>query len=78
MLYGVVTGDVANLVCNECGVIVRTMPAAGLQRTMDKMESTLDVASLWFHPSLFAVERLLWPQQASKAYRVFDAEYSSE
>jgi len=45
MLYGVVTGEVANIVCNECSHVVRTMPAADLQRTMDEMESSLEVAS---------------------------------
>ena len=45
MLYGVLTGEVANIVCNECGLIVRTVLAADLRRTMDEMECRLDVAS---------------------------------
>ena len=45
MLYGVVSGEIANIVCNECGQVVRTTQTADLQRTMDAMENTLEVAS---------------------------------
>jgi hypothetical protein len=43
-LNGVVHGDHADIVCNECGAVVRTVPAAELLRTLTEMELTLDVA----------------------------------
>jgi len=45
LLFGIERGDMSDITCNECGVIVRTVPAADLTRTMDQMELTLDVAS---------------------------------
>ena len=44
-LNGIIRGDVADIVCNECEAVVRTVPPAELQRTLDEMELTLDVAS---------------------------------
>jgi hypothetical protein len=44
-LNGIVLGDRANIVCNECQVVVRTAPASELQQTLDEMESTLDMCS---------------------------------
>jgi hypothetical protein len=44
-LNGVVRGDQADIVCNECGLVVRTVPAADLQKTLDEMELTLDMCS---------------------------------
>jgi hypothetical protein len=44
-LNGIVRGDVAEIVCNECAAVVRTVPAEELQRALDEMESSLDVAS---------------------------------
>ena len=41
-LNGIILGDRADIVCNECQTIVRTIPASTLQRTLDEMESTLD------------------------------------
>jgi DNA-directed RNA polymerase subunit RPC12/RpoP len=35
----------ADIICNECDAVVRTVPTADLQRTLDEMESTLEVAS---------------------------------
>jgi hypothetical protein len=44
-LFGVAQGDLAEIVCNECRVVVRTVPASDLQRTLDEMELEGDVAS---------------------------------
>ena len=44
-LFGVTQGDLAKIVCNECQVVVRTVPASDLQRTLDEMELEGDVAS---------------------------------
>jgi hypothetical protein len=43
-LTGEVHGDVAAISCNECGAIVRTVPASELQHTLDEMEASLDLA----------------------------------
>ena len=37
--------DTADIICNECEAVVRTVPTADLQCTLDEMESTLDVAT---------------------------------
>ena len=44
-LFRVVQGDLAEIVCTECLVVVRTIPASDLQRTLDEMELEGDVAS---------------------------------
>ena len=44
-LNGFMRGDQADIVCNECNAVIRAVPAADLQRTLDEMELTLDVAS---------------------------------
>jgi uncharacterized protein (DUF983 family) len=44
-LYGIVGDGEAEIVCNECGLVIRTVPAADLQRTLDEMELTLSVCS---------------------------------
>jgi transcription initiation factor TFIIIB Brf1 subunit/transcription initiation factor TFIIB len=44
-LNGIVRGEQADIVCNECEAVIRTVPASDLQRTFDEMELTLDVAS---------------------------------
>lgn len=44
-LCGVIDGDIARVVCNECRTIVKTVPAKDLQRTLDEMELKLDVTS---------------------------------
>jgi hypothetical protein len=44
-LFGVSSGDQADIVCNECNVIVRTVPVADLARTLRDMELQGDVAS---------------------------------
>lgn len=39
-------GDRAEIICNECEVVVRTVAIADLQRTLDEMELTLDLATV--------------------------------
>lgn len=36
--------DTADIICNECEAIVRTVPTAELQRTLHEMELTLETA----------------------------------
>ena len=36
---------VANIICNECAVIISTVPIADLHQTLRKMEFTLDMCS---------------------------------
>jgi predicted RNA-binding Zn-ribbon protein involved in translation (DUF1610 family) len=43
-LVAVVRDDLAVISCNECGAVVRTIPASDLQHTLDDMESKLDPA----------------------------------
>ena len=38
-------GEEADITCNECGAIVRTVRSADLRRMLDEMESQLAVAS---------------------------------
>ena len=44
-LYGVIHGSRAEILCNECGAVVRTLPAAELQQALNEMELTLDVCT---------------------------------
>ena len=44
-LSGVIRGDQADIVCNECGTVLRTVPAANVGQTLTELEITLDVAS---------------------------------
>jgi hypothetical protein len=44
-LDGIVRGDQADIVCNECDAVIRTVLAAELQKTLDEMELSLEVAS---------------------------------
>jgi hypothetical protein len=44
-LFGIGRGDQADIVCNECNAIVRTVPVADLERTLREMELQGDVAS---------------------------------
>ena len=37
--------DTADLICNECSAVVRTVPTVDVQRILDEMESMLDVAT---------------------------------
>jgi RNase P subunit RPR2 len=38
-------GDSADITCNECGLVLKSVPVADLRRTLDEMELTLEVAS---------------------------------
>ena len=44
-LNGVIRGDQADIVCNECGTVLRTVPAANIGQTLTELEITLEVAS---------------------------------
>jgi ribosomal protein S27E len=44
-LNGIVDGDQARIVCNECGAVVRTGQTADLQKTLDPMELEMDFAT---------------------------------
>jgi hypothetical protein len=41
-LNGLVHGDKGKVVCNECETVIRSVPAAELQRTIDGLGSKLD------------------------------------
>jgi ribosomal protein S27E len=43
-LNGYIRGAVADVECNECGSLIRTVPTAELERTLTEMELTLDSA----------------------------------
>ena len=45
MFFRLERGDVADLKCNECGFILRTVPVADLRRVQDELQLSLDVAS---------------------------------
>jgi len=44
-LLAIIRGDQANIECNECGAVVRTVAPADLQRTLDEMELSLAMCS---------------------------------
>jgi hypothetical protein len=44
-LNGIIRGDIALIECNECGVVIRTVAAADLEKTLREMELSLDIAS---------------------------------
>ena len=44
-LNGVIRGDQADIVCIECGTVLRTVPAANVGQTLTELEITLEVAS---------------------------------
>ena len=44
-LNGVIRGDQADIVCNECGTVLRTVPATNVGQTLTELEITLEVAS---------------------------------
>ena len=44
-LNGVIRGDQADIVCNECGTVLRTVPVANVGQTLTELELTLEVAS---------------------------------
>jgi hypothetical protein len=41
-LFPVITGDRADITCNSCGAVVRSVPVEDLQRTFDEMELSLE------------------------------------
>lgn len=44
-LNAVLRGDQADIACNECGAVVRTVPVGAVQQTLTEMELTLDVCT---------------------------------
>lgn len=44
-LDGVIRGDVAIVECNECGAILRSVPAADLEKTLHEMGLSLEMAT---------------------------------
>src|SRR5689334_13782135 len=44
-LNGIVRGDHAEIVCNECAAVVRTVPAENLEKTLNEMTLTLHIAA---------------------------------
>lgn len=44
-LNGVIRGELADIICNECEAIVRTVPAVDLAQTFTEMELSLELAS---------------------------------
>jgi hypothetical protein len=44
-LLGMFRGDQAEIRCNECDAIIRTVPAPDLERTLTEMELNGDIAS---------------------------------
>jgi len=44
-LIGLASGDTGHIECNDCDAVVQVLPAADLQKTLDEMESTLNVAT---------------------------------
>jgi hypothetical protein len=41
-IWPAIRGDQAEITCNECGAVVRTVPTADLQRTYDEVELSLE------------------------------------
>ena len=44
-LTGLTRGDWAEVVCNECGAVVRTVPVSELGKTLTQMELSLELAT---------------------------------
>jgi len=44
-LNGVIRGEQADIVCNECGTVLRIVPVANVGQTLTELELTLEVAS---------------------------------
>jgi hypothetical protein len=44
-LNGSVRGNQADIVCDECEAVVRTVPATELRRMLDELESALDMGT---------------------------------
>jgi hypothetical protein len=41
-LNGIIRGDQADIVCNDCQTVVRSLPTAALRHTLNEMELALD------------------------------------
>jgi hypothetical protein len=44
-LFPVARGDPSDITRNECGLVLKSVPAIDLQRTLDQMELSLNLAS---------------------------------
>jgi hypothetical protein len=44
-LNGIPRGGTADIVCNECSAVIKTVPVDQLRQALDAMEASLDVAS---------------------------------
>lgn len=44
-LNGIIRGQQADIVCNECRNVVRSVPATNLRRALNEMELRLDLAT---------------------------------
>jgi hypothetical protein len=44
-LVGLTKGDRADIMCNECGTVILSIPAASLRRTLDGLELSLEIAT---------------------------------
>jgi hypothetical protein len=44
-LTGVIENDQGRIECNECGAVLRRVPAAALAQTLHEMELSLDLSS---------------------------------
>ena len=45
LFFSVERGDQADITCNECEFILKTVPASEVRRTLDEMQLALVVAS---------------------------------
>jgi len=44
-LFPVILDDQAEITCNKCGAVVKSVPVTELERTFGEMERSLDVAT---------------------------------
>jgi hypothetical protein len=44
-LTGIIRGEAADIECNECAAVIRTVPAIELQQALTEMELALDLCS---------------------------------
>ena len=59
-LFGVSRGDQSDIVCNECDVIVRTVPVTDLARTLREME----LQAMLLAQCVPTVVRFIWLQSS--------------
>ncbi|MBV8552638.1 MAG: hypothetical protein JOY54_15175 [Acidobacteriaceae bacterium] len=43
-LNAIIRGDQAEIVCNECEKVIRTVPAADVKKVLEEMQSSMDIA----------------------------------